>query len=123
MRLNHLETSGTSEQLQGFAYQHDRVGNIVSIDDLLHSDSDAVASAALNANANYTYDAWYRLVASEFTSSAISNSTETINYTYNSIDNILSRTSSMRKLIVPIPPENIATETTVDTQNSAKEKI
>ncbi|MBN1962719.1 MAG: VCBS repeat-containing protein [Deltaproteobacteria bacterium] len=94
LRLNHLETSGTSAQLQGFAYQHDRVGNIVSIDDLLHSDANENATS-LNASASYTYDAWYRLVASEIAASNNDDGVETLNYTYNNIDNLLSRISSL----------------------------
>ncbi|MFA5793021.1 MAG: RHS repeat-associated core domain-containing protein [Candidatus Gracilibacteria bacterium] len=75
-------TAPVATTIQNLSYSYDDVGNITQI-----VDSSATESAKTTA---YTYDDLYRLTSSTV-SSAVSGSNETIDYSYNIIGNILSR--------------------------------
>ncbi len=86
--LQRVTTDGQGEVLQGFEYAYDRIGHIVSIGDL------AEPTAGLpTADARFAYDAWYRLT--EATLSAGGGFEERLEYTYDSVDKVMARASSL----------------------------
>ncbi|MEO1273629.1 MAG: hypothetical protein AAFX99_36560, partial [Myxococcota bacterium] len=90
-RLRMSQTTTTNlagDVLQGFDYTYDRAGNILSIVDFTDLDL-----GHRDASAHYTYDAWYRLLEAQ--QSPGQPGEETVSYRTNTIDNILSKTSSL----------------------------
>ncbi len=79
-------TGQGGEVLQGFAYEFDRVGNVLSIDDL----ADA-SPAHPNFDARYTYDAWYRNRTIEM---EVAGQDETLTFDFDMLDNMVQRGSS-----------------------------
>ncbi|MEO1270569.1 MAG: toxin TcdB middle/N-terminal domain-containing protein, partial [Myxococcota bacterium] len=87
MRESEITTLNTGgDILQGFAYTHDRINNILSIEGL--------ADSGPAYDATYSYDAWYRLTEAQLGVSGTSEP-ESIAYNFNAIDNLMSRTSTM----------------------------
>ena len=85
MRLEELRTMNAGgETLQGFRYARDRLGNILSIDDLA-----APAPRRPRYDAAFTYDAWYRPLTAQLADD------EEMAYGYDTIDNLTARTSSL----------------------------
>ena len=82
--IDTVHSSGT--KIQQFAYNRDRVGNILGVTDGAASDD------VPSANANYTYDALYRLTKADL--DPISSHAETLTFAYDDIDNTLSKTSN-----------------------------
>ena len=72
--------------LQGFGYEHDRVGNVRAIHDL------APSPMSPSFEASYTYDAWYRLLEARLAPET--DQEETVFFEHDVIDNIASQTSS-----------------------------
>ncbi|MBN1946795.1 MAG: hypothetical protein JW797_14065 [Bradymonadales bacterium] len=89
MSLSALRTTGPDDAvLLDLTHERDRVGNIVGITDGREVDADEAS-----ATASYTYDAWYRLVEGDLDAGRATQ--ETLNYSYDLIENILGRTSSL----------------------------
>ncbi|MEL6179520.1 MAG: hypothetical protein AAFS10_11225, partial [Myxococcota bacterium] len=89
MRLEQsLVTTRQGELLQGMAYTRDRTGNILTIEDLTNPDGQSPRFGAA-----FVYDAWYRPVIANY--ERMHGHMETVHYQYDTLDNILSRTSSM----------------------------
>jgi len=82
--LNTIRPTGAS--LQAYAYERDRVGNILSITDGVDTGDTP------SANARYEYDNWYRLTAAHLDESR--KSEEHLTYQYDELDNILSKVSN-----------------------------
>lgn len=95
-RLSRLTTLGGDDQvLQGFEYRRDRAGNVLAIDDLA-----ARRDGHPDATATFGYDAWYRLIDAELavaqpSQAAAATAVEQLGFRYDSIDNVLSATSSL----------------------------
>jgi RHS repeat-associated protein len=95
-RLSRLTTLGGDDQvLQGFEYRRDRAGNVLAIDDLATR-----RDGHPDATATFGYDAWYRLIDAELavaqpSQSAAAAAVEQLGFRYDSIDNVLSATSSL----------------------------
>jgi RHS repeat-associated protein len=82
-RQDSILTRGLSgEELQDLQYTRDRVSNLVGIFD------DRPADGLPRATAELTYDAWYRLGTAAFED-------ETLSFSYDRINNILSKRSSL----------------------------
>ncbi|WP_428268013.1 RHS repeat-associated core domain-containing protein, partial [Haliangium sp.] len=90
MRLSELVTLGSDGKvLQGFAYERDRAGNIHTIADMA-----TPRPGHIDADASFTYDAWYRLLTAELGGGA-TGEPEILDYRYDAIDNIMSASSSV----------------------------
>ncbi|MFT3926508.1 MAG: SpvB/TcaC N-terminal domain-containing protein [Myxococcales bacterium] len=89
-RMSSLQTVGPREAgvLQGFAYQRDRVGNLKSIKDI-----STPREGAIDWNASFSRDAWYRPLAVTL-GSPESESHEELKMSYDLVDKVLSKTSS-----------------------------
>ncbi len=88
LRLARLDTVLPSgDALQDYTYRRDRVGNIIAISD------GAAIEGEPSANAEYTYDAWYRLEGAHLDPGRAAE--ETLTYAYDEIDNIVSKTSNL----------------------------
>ncbi len=83
--LNSVLPTGTP--LQAYSYKRDPVGNIVNITD------DAAIDGERSANAQYNYDAWYRLTGAVLDQGRAHE--ESLSYAYDEIDNIVSKASSL----------------------------
>ena len=87
MRLESARTAGSSGLLQGFAYQRDRLENIVSIEDL------AEAAGRPSFGSRHDYDAWYRVTGSSFDEGG--QGEEAIDFGFDVLDNITAIASSL----------------------------
>lgn len=87
MRLSEVHAQAGDTTLQGLRYARDRVGHIVSVEDL--GGSQGVPSF----DAAYTYDSWYRLTEASLNPG--SEDAEALTYAYNPIHNLVSRTSTL----------------------------
>lgn len=86
-----LTFAGDGQVLQGFAYSHDRAGNLLTIEDLAEA-----RKGHTDATAAFGYDAWYRLLDAELGGALPSpdEQTESLRYRHDVIGNIVSATSS-----------------------------
>lgn len=86
-RLTSIDTANVDGlKIQSTRFEHDRVGNILTVTD------GAVDKKEPSVNAKYTYDALYRLV--EATLDPDRAKEETVSFTYDSIDNLSRKLSS-----------------------------
>ena len=89
MRLAEIQAIGPSaDTIVAYTYQRDRQGNILTITDGRADDAHPLG------NANYSYDALYRLTTAELDAGRSAHA-ETLNYAYDKIDNMVSKTSSL----------------------------
>lgn len=87
-RLARIDTkSAADEPLQAYRYRRDRVGNISSIED------QSAAGDQASLNAEYSYDAWYRLASADLDPQS-QRRRELVRFSYDEIDNLSSQTSS-----------------------------
>ena len=78
---------GGGEAIEGWDYTRDRTGNILNVIDL------GTRAARPSTAADFVYDDWYRVVTSQL--SVGTEQEEVLSYSYDTINNILSRTSSL----------------------------
>lgn len=85
MRNDRLAIAGAGGVvLHGVELGRDRLGNLTAVRDL------AETSARPSQSASYAYDAWYRL-----RSASLGGDDETLTFAYDTLDNVLSRESSL----------------------------
>jgi len=90
-RLNSLITTGSDNSLlQSYHYELDRAGNILNIDD------QRPLEVQPSETANYVYDSLYRLTDARLDTSQTT--PEQLTYKFDTIDNILEKTSSLEIL-------------------------
>ncbi|MEO1272388.1 MAG: RHS repeat-associated core domain-containing protein, partial [Myxococcota bacterium] len=89
MRLERGRVIGQQGDLfQGMAYTRDRVGNILTIDDLTDFDGRSPRFGSA-----FIYDAWYRPTTADL--ERADGTMEMVHYQYDDLDNITSRRSSL----------------------------
>ncbi len=90
MRLAQMTTSGPEgELLQGFAYQRDRVDNLLHIEDLGDPQQ-----GRPSYEARHSYDAWYRLQEAHLAPGGEQD--EVLSLNFDNIDNLRAKTSSLQ---------------------------
>ena len=88
LRMTHKRTEGQDGVLQGFAFDLDRVGNILAIEDLAEERDDRP-----HFGLEYGYDSWYRTTTTHF--DAGGDRDELLRVEFNALDNITAVTSSL----------------------------
>ncbi|MCP4541191.1 MAG: hypothetical protein GY832_29000 [Chloroflexi bacterium] len=89
MSLSSLSaTSSDGTVLQGATFTRNRLGDLKQISDIAGPREDRPSW-----NAEYTHDPWYRVVEASLDPGG--DAAETLSYSYDHIDNVLSRTSSL----------------------------
>ncbi|MEC9398895.1 MAG: RHS repeat-associated core domain-containing protein, partial [Myxococcota bacterium] len=78
---------GGGQDIEGWDYTRDRVGNILNIGDL------GTRAARPSTAADFVYDDWYRVGTSQLSVGTVNE--EILSYTYDTLDNVLSATSSL----------------------------
>lgn len=78
---------GGGQDIEGWDYTRDRVGNILNIGDL------GTRAARPSTAADFVYDDWYRVGTSQLSVGTANE--EILSYTYDTLDNVLSATSSL----------------------------
>ena len=80
---NMTTTGGNGDALQDFTYTYNRAGNVLSV-----TDGASPNHPAPDFDAAFTYDAWYRSTNAQL-------GAETVSMTFDWLDNITARTSSL----------------------------